>query len=132
MGKIITSFDPAEDLIYVDAWLWGPTSNRHARLIVDTGASESFVTPELIEAIGYSARDAIHVTSVTSIIGQEFGYRVQVQKFAALGFELRDYPLNVRDLSEDCGFSGLLGLSFLRHLNVELRVKEGVLLAELA
>jgi hypothetical protein len=49
---------------------------------------------------------------------------------SALGFTCNDFRIHVHDLPEGIGIDGLLGLSFLRQLNYEIRSAEGRILAE--
>ena len=44
----------------------------------------------------------------------------------------RDFRIHAHDLHEDDGVHGLLGLSFLRNLDDEVRSRDGRLRAELA
>jgi hypothetical protein len=50
---------------------------------------------------------------------------MRVSKFSALRFTMADYRIHVHDLPETLGIQGLLGLSFLRHLNYHVRSAEG-------
>lgn len=52
-----------------------------------------------------------------------------VMRFAALGFTLINFRIHVHDLPETLGIQGLLGLSFLREFNYEIRSAEGRILA---
>lgn len=52
-----------------------------------------------------------------------------VGRFSALGFALTDFRIHVHDLPETLGIQGLLGLSFLRKFNYEIRSEEGRILA---
>ncbi len=61
------------------------------------------------------------------MIGEELGYRRRVELFCALGFEFTDYEVRAHDMPEDSGLDGLLGLSFLRRFNYEVRSQEGIL-----
>ena len=79
------------------------------------------VTPYVIEDIGYSARDGSAITTVCSAIGQEHGYTLKVARIAALGFVFRDFEVNVFDLAAGHGIDGLIGLSFLRSFDYEIR-----------
>jgi hypothetical protein len=83
----------------------------------------------VLDDVGYGPRDGDRVTSITSAIGEEPGYMMKVSKFSALGFAVTDFRLHVQDLPETLGIQGLLGLSFLRQLNYEVRSAEGRILA---
>jgi len=126
-----TRFDPAAGLIFVRGSLWGPHGNRTAlRLILDTGAAETIVTPAVLDGLGYSARQGEAITVTRSTVGKEHGYLIRVARFRALGFEFTDFRLNALDLPEEYEINGLLGLGFLRHFNYEIRSREGLIQAE--
>ena len=50
-------FDLEGGLLIVDAWIEGPLGRAPLRLAVDTAATLTLITPEVIERISYSARD---------------------------------------------------------------------------
>ena len=74
------------------------------------------------------AADSSHV--IRSAIGDEQGYLMRVARFSALGFTVPDFRIHVHDLPEGYGIDGILGLSFLRQFNYEVRSTEGRLLVE--
>ena len=126
----IRRFDPTDDLIIVKAWLYGPRGYRPLSLALDTAASETHVVPEIVDDLGYSPRHGEAITSVSSAIGKEPGYMLRVSRFASLGFSFPDFPVHVHDLPDGIGIDGLLGLSFLRRFNYEIRSKEGRVLID--
>lgn len=65
-----------------------------------------------------------------SAIGKEHGYMIRVPRFSALGFTLTDCSVHVFELADRYGIDGLLGLSFLRRFNYEIRSAEGRIVAE--
>lgn len=131
MAVIITPFDAAGDLIIIRAQIWGRYGDIHdVDIGIDTGSSETIVTPDITDALGYSARDADKRTIVRSVIGEEPGYLMRVTKFAALGFEFDDFPLHIHDLPEGYGIDGLLGLSFLRNFDYHVRSARGELVVD--
>ena len=54
-----------------------------------------------------------------------------MSRVAALGFEVEDDRGHVFDLPARYGIQGLIGLSFLRRLDYEIRSAEGVIHASL-
>jgi len=98
-------------------------------LAFDTAATQTHIIPDILDDIGYGPRDGEKVTSITSAIGEEPGYMMRVAKFSALGFTANDFRIHVHDLPETLGIQGLLGLSFLRQFNYEVRSVEGRILA---
>ena len=123
--RVETVFDPARNLIVVEGEITGPLGETRLRLVLDTGAAESLVVPDIIDALGYNPRDAETVTGVYSAIGKEQGYILRVARFSALGFTLPDVRIHVFDLADRYGIDGLIGLSFLSQFNYEIRSAEG-------
>jgi predicted aspartyl protease len=126
----ITRFDPTTDLILVAARVWGPHGDKRLSLALDTAATETHITPDILDDLGYSPRDGGRITTVRSAVGNERGYMTRVSRFFALGFSYTDFEIHVHDLPDGFGIDGLLGLSFLKKLNVEIRFGEGRILVE--
>ena len=61
------------------------------------------------------------MTTVRSAVGSEHGYTLKVARLTALGFAMHDFEVNVFDLATGHGIDGLIGLSFLRHFDYEIR-----------
>jgi len=125
----VTRFDPTDSLIIVTARIWGPRSDKQIKLAFDTAATQTHVVPEFLDEIGYGPQHGDRITSITSAIGDEPGYMMPVTRFSALGFTLTNFRIHVHDLPETLGIQGLLGLSFLRHFNYEIRSAEGRIVA---
>lgn len=126
----VRRFDPADDLIIVRARVHGPWGSRPLTVALDTAASDTHIIPEVIDDLGYSPRQGEVITSVRSAIGIERGYMLRVARFASLGFTFSDFPVHVHDLPDGIGIDGLLGLSFLKRFNYEIRSVEGRILIE--
>jgi predicted aspartyl protease len=116
----------------VDARIWGPGGRGRTplSLAIDTGSSETVVAPDIVDDLGYSPRDGEAITTVRAAIGKEHGYTLRVSRFSALGFTIPDYSIHVFDLAADFGINGLIGLSFLRQFNYEVKSAERRLLVE--
>ena len=125
-----TDFDPAAKMIIVRAMLWGPGGEAPLSLVLDTGSWQTLVVPDIMDDLGFNPRDGEAVTSVYSAIGKEHGYMIRAPRFSALGFTATDFPIHVFELADRYGIDGLLGLSFLRRFNYEIRSAEGRILAE--
>lgn len=125
----ITHFSPGDPLIIVRGYLWGPLGRQMVRLVLDTGASETILTPDILDDLGYSPNQGEAMSSVYSVIGREEGYLIRVARFRALGHELTDFRIAAHDLPEDDEIDGLLGLSFLRNFNYEIRSQDGQIVA---
>ncbi|HVV87369.1 MAG TPA: retropepsin-like aspartic protease [Kofleriaceae bacterium] len=119
-------FDPDADLIRVGAFVAGRSERRAARLALDTASSTTILTPEFVTLLGYDQRDVGRRTVIRSAIGSEPGYLLQVKRFTALGLSIADLTVHAHSLPAGYDIDGLLGLSFLRHFNLELRIAEGL------
>jgi len=128
----VRRFDPADSLIIVKARIYGPRGKRTLLLAFDTAASETHVGSEVVDDLGYSPRDGEAITTVRSAVGAEPGYLLRVARFESLGFSFTDFRIHVHDLPEGVGIDGLLGLSFLRNFNYQVRSREGRILIERA
>lgn len=130
----VTPFDPAKDLIIVQAYVWGARGQeRELRLVVDTGAGPTIIASSILDELGYSAREhGEQVASTRSIAGREDGYMLRVVQLECLGMVERNLRIYAQDLPSGWDIDGLLGLSFLRLLNYEVRSLEGRILAERA
>ena len=85
----VTRFDRARDLIIVRGRVWGPHGlPAPLRLVVDTGAAETIIVPEILDELGYSPRQGEAITVLRSAVGREEGYLIRVARFACLGFHI--------------------------------------------
>lgn len=128
----VVNFDPARDLIYVPGLVWSPRANaqREPNLVLDTGAAETVVIPEVLDEMGYSPRDGEQITTMRSAVGREHGYLTRVARFSCLGHVEDDFRVHVHDLPDGWGIHGLIGLTFLRRFNYEIRSAEGRILVD--
>jgi hypothetical protein len=88
------------------------------------------IVPDIMDDLGFNPRDGEVITGVYSATGKEQGYMIRVPRFSALGFTVTDFPVHVFDLANRYGIDGLLGLSFMRRFNYEIRSEEGRILVE--
>ena len=130
MTKISTPFVRDRELMVVDAEVAGPIRSWQARLVVDTGAAATTLTPQVVEKIGYSRRDGYKKASVHTAIGEEHGYWLRVAEFTVLDVTTPDFALTVFPLGHD-DIDGLVGMNFLRHFNFEIRPEERLVQLEL-
>jgi predicted aspartyl protease len=129
----VTRFDRARDLIIVGGRVWGPHGPpTPLRLVVDTGAAETIIVPDVLDELGYSPRQGEAITVLRSAVGREEGYLIRVARFACLGFHLKDFRVHAHDLPEGFAIDGLLGLSFLKQFDYQIRSRQGRILVERA
>ena len=129
MTRLETRFEPDDDIIVVTARVTGPRGSALGRLVLDTGAAMTTLTPELAVTIGYTARDGIRRTRVRTAVSSEEGYLLSVAEFTALDIVVPSLLVHVFDLGHD-DIDGLIGLNFLNQLNYEIRSAERRILVE--
>jgi predicted aspartyl protease len=123
-----TSFELDGDLIVVDAVVVGATGRADARLVLDTGAVLTTLTPEIATAIGYSAAASLKPTVTRTAAADERGYLIQLVELATLGVTVPGVHANVAHLGY--GIEGVLGMNFLLDFNLEIRPRQRRIVVE--
>jgi predicted aspartyl protease len=121
----VTTFAARRELIFVSGMIEGPRGEAAVRLILDTGASQTIIVPDILDDIGYSPRDGIKTSTVSTAISREQGYMLRVARFTALGFAMNNFLVHIFDLEDRRSIDGLIGLNFLRCFNYQVRSAEG-------
>ena len=121
------AFDPGASLIFVIGSILGPRESTDIRLVLDTGASQTIVRPEILDMLGYSARDGDRMASVSSPIGREFGYTIRLRRFECLGFSFEDFSVLAMDVTDSDEIDGLPGLNFLKAFDYQICSKKGLI-----
>lgn len=129
MTRRETHFATLDNLIFVLGRISGPHGVRTVRFVVDTGAAYTTLTPEIVDALGYGARERLQRTRVRTAIGSEQGYVLEVSRLSVLGIVAQTLPVNVFDLGHD-DIDGLVGMNLLSLLNYEVRSAEYRILVE--
>ena len=131
MKKISSSFIRSRELILVEAEVVGRSGRTtEARLVVDTGAAATTLTPKLVERIGYSRKDGYKGAKVHTAIGEERGYWLHVAQLDVLGIATPSFAVTVFPLGHQ-NLDGLVGMNFLRHFNFEIRPAERLIHLEM-
>lgn len=104
------------ELIIVAVKLKSKTRSYNGMFVLDTGASGIIIDHEIASDLGYSARDSIGFSTVSSAVGKEKGYRLVIEGFEALGNKIESVEVRCHDL-KDQGAEGLIGMSFLKQFS---------------
>lgn len=102
------------ELIVVPVYLVGKAGVYDGMFILDTGSSGIVIDHTVAFTLGYSARDGVGFSTISSVVGKERGYRLAIEKFETLGKELLNIEVRCHDLKEQ-GVEGLVGMAFLKH-----------------
>jgi clan AA aspartic protease (TIGR02281 family) len=131
MTRLSSSFVRDRELLLVEAEVVGPTGRTaEARLVLDTGAAATTLTPRVIEKIGYTRRAGFKKVKVHTAIGEEHGHWLRVAELTVLGVTTPNFALTVFQLGHE-DIDGLVGMNFLRHFNFEIRPADRQILVEL-
>jgi len=122
-----TTFDLVGDLIGVGAVMVGPTGRADVTLILDTAAVMTTIVPSVAHSIGYTPAHRVGLSVTRTAAAEERGYIVR-SEVSTLGFTMPNHRVVVADLGY--GIDGLLGITFLRHFNIEIRYAERRILVE--
>lgn len=123
-----TSFELDGDLILVDAIAVGPSGQAEVRLVLDTGAVLTTLTPAVASSIGYTSTARVARSVMRTATAVEHGYIVRLVQLSTLGFTVSDVHVDVADLGH--GIDGVLGMNFLSDFNFEIRPAERRILVE--
>ena len=121
----MTPFNPQHGLIVVRVTLFGPSGNRGARLALDTGASSTLVSKEILVAIGYDPDALPKTVNFTTGSQLESAARVTIDTVEALGQTQRNLAVIAHTLPPTAFIDGLLGLDFLRSHVLTLKFQKG-------
>jgi predicted aspartyl protease len=106
-------------------FVFDPHRGLILQLALDTGATSTLINIGMLVAIGYDpvlTAERVHVTTGS---GVEFAPRVVVQRISALGQERLAFPVLGHTLPPSASVDGLLGLDFLRGLNLAINFRDG-------
>jgi hypothetical protein len=101
-------------LIIVPTRLRGPSGRSIARLALDTGATATVVSWDLVVALGNDPAIVSARIQITTGSGVEFAPRLRVQSIEALGQQRRGFPLLCHTLPPSATVDGVLGLDSFR------------------
>src|SRR5262245_22965593 len=113
-ASVRVPFDPTRRTILIDAELTGPKRTITLQLLLDTGASDTFVEEGYLVAAGYNLSGAANQFQVVTGSGIISVTEVVVSSFATLGQTRADFPILAHTFHPGAGYEGVLGLDFLR------------------
>jgi clan AA aspartic protease (TIGR02281 family) len=91
-----------------------PGGSQPARLLIDTGASLTMLTPEALERTAAGARATGRTGTFTTANGRIRAPIYRLDRLVVGDWQVTDLEVGVLDL-DDRGVDGLLGMNFLRH-----------------
>ena len=124
-----TQLDSGWDVPIVSVILNGKQKkNTRARLVFDTGSAFTQLDVDLVEFLGYSARDAIGLSSVKGATGEAVdGYIISMSSLFLFGKEFNNIQVLTYDFKNFSGIDGLLGWDLIKKLHLEMNGPQGML-----
>ena len=100
--------------IVVRTEIEGPSKTLVFKLALDTGATDTMVSADLLTEIGYDLSQVPHSVTITTGSGLIQVPEFPVARIEALGQERADFYLLAHNLPPNATVDGVLGLDFLR------------------
>lgn len=123
------TYDPAGSSIIVDFLLESVdgSSSLLIPVVLDTGASLTIVSTELLVRLGYDpATPLLQRQRIITGSGVEYAPRITVRSATAIGQKVSNLAVLGHNLPPESGVDGLLGLNFLRHFKLTIRFRKGI------
>jgi hypothetical protein len=107
-----STFDPTIGAVVLGQ-IVGPLDSVDVKLLIDTGANITAITPVALSAAGFDLTRPLgpmNVTTASSSAGT--GGIFRAARLSALGFDRIDFPVLCYPLPTEAEVDGLLGLDF--------------------
>lgn len=128
MGRV--NFNPANNVIILDVTLFSVTSSdfRNTRLVFDTGASMTTISPDSILGLDYDLSNPKYKRPSITASGTIESKVITLRKLSALGEIVENIDVAIQEFPEELtmlNIHGLLGLDFLKHFDVNICFSSG-------
>jgi predicted aspartyl protease len=107
--------------IIVTVELTGPKGTVEAKLILDTGATHTFIWPGYLKLAGYDPQKGKKERVVTAS-GRADIWPVDLDQMTVFGFGVRRFRVYAQDFPPTLQIDGVLGLNVFRKLKKTLRI----------
>lgn len=119
--------DPEASAITLQVEVQGERASRAITMVLDTGATYVVIPWDIAEALGYDPVASQRTVDLATASSVEIAPLLTVRRVRALGVEAFDVDVLCYNLPAASGVQGLLGLSFLKHFDVDLHFRRQVL-----
>ncbi|MDR1204229.1 MAG: retroviral-like aspartic protease family protein [Peptococcaceae bacterium] len=121
MNKTVIKMDLTGDLLMLEIGLWSRrTGNfKYALITVDTGASVTTISKEILHQLGYEPMPGDKKRVVTAS-GVEYVDRFNLEKIKLGSIELPNTEVYGHTFPEESFSLGVLGLNVLKQFDIEL------------
>ncbi len=120
-------FDPSGTFIPIPVQFFRLDKYVSVRLALDTGATQTLIGKDIVEALGYDVEAAPVMRQITTASGVETTPVVNIERVKALEQERLDLPVICYNLPSGIPFDGLIGLDFFRGQRLAIDFREGLI-----
>ena len=120
-------FDHKKGLIVVPVTIKGPKTIVDAYFVLDTGATYTVIRSDLLTRAGFKKDDYIETINTTTASGISAGAILKINSIGALGLIRSNFKVISKELPLTLPVDGLLGIDFLRHKELNLNFRTGIL-----
>lgn len=92
-------------------------------VVIDTGASHTIISPDIVSSIGISASPTDKFITMYGVGGEHYAYRKKVDLISICKNDLRDIEIDFGVIDENGNINGLIGLDVLLELGVSIDLK---------
>lgn len=121
------AFNSASGLVVVSVKVTGPLGIAYYKLALDTGATSTIISVDLLAIVGYDPVAAKEHRRITTGSGTALAPVIEVLKLGALGRELSGLPVLAHTVPASAGIDGVLGLDFLRGTVLHVDFQKGAI-----
>src|SRR5574337_1667151 len=115
--------DPEAGLITLEVEIFKGSKSRIIRMALDTGATFLMLPWDVAEVLSYDPAKVQEKVSITTASGVEIVPLLLLERVRTLGHEVGDVKAICHTLPPQRAVDGLLGLSFLKHFDVDLHFR---------
>lgn len=92
-------------------------------VVIDTGASHTIISPDIVSSIGISASATDKFITMYGVGGEHYAYRKKVDAISICENNLKDREIDFGVIDETGYINGLIGLDVLLDLGVSIDLK---------
>lgn len=107
--------------------LWAPEGDSIVRLALDTGATYSLISQDILTRLGYHPDLGGARVAITTASGVENVPQITIEKLEALGQQRHGFPVICHNLPASANLDGLLGLDFFRGQRLVVDFRAGTI-----
>ena len=118
-------FNPYSGLVTVRADIIGETGKRIIRLAIDTGATRTAISADLLQSLGCKLTSGMSAEVITGSRRETIQF-TQLKSISVLGVRIEAFPVLAHNLPDGINVDGLLGLDFFRQRKLSLDFINGL------